>query len=628
MRRKTKEEFLNELFERNSYYKNGEFEVVGDYLGGKVPIECKCPIHGNWFSAPQNMVRQNSRCPKCSGKYKKTTSDFIRDLEIKNTHYRNGEFKVVGEYIDNKTPIACECPIHGIWDSTLPTNLLVHNYGCPRCSKSGKIFNQEHFLTLLFDNNEHYRNGEFEVIGEFVDSSKHIKCRCKIHGEWDTTSASHLLYRNANCPKCSNRYQITQEEFLEKLKLKNEHYRNGEFKVISVYSSRSKAMECMCPIHNVWKTSASSLLLGSGCPKCMAAGTSYAENYIRCALKQALPQIDIPDKGDRKLLKGKEIDIPVYDAGFAIEYGSWYWHKNKWKEDKNKQDILKENNITLFTIYDGYDGSVVFPEDFNLMVYNYDLGEEKGWKTLKKIVNFVLRDTVCNEIDWSEVERQALLLSRARDTEKFSRELRKRNEHYKNGEFIITGSYIGANVPIECTCKRHGVWKTTTPNKLLQGRTCPKCSREDQTEQQRYTTKEFIEKLKGVNPLFASGKYRVVGKYVDSRTPIACECSVHGIWDTSIPTSLLQKHGCPKCGIENNIQSQRRIDQKEFLKRLYEKNEKYRNNEFEVVGEYQGYHVPIACKCPIHGIWETSTPANMLRRNQGCPYCYRRGYKK
>ena len=46
---------------------------------------------------------------------------------------------------------------------------------------------------------------------------------------------------------------------------------------------------------------------------------------------------------------GKELDIFIPKYKFAIEYGAWYWHKNRAENDRIKQLLCKENGIKLIT---------------------------------------------------------------------------------------------------------------------------------------------------------------------------------------------------------------------------------------------------------------------------------------
>ena len=84
----------------------------------------------NWFD---DLIHNNTGCPKCAGR-DKTTEEFINELkEI------NNDIEILGEYIDTNTKIKCKCKIDNhIWYA-LPNNLL-NGTGCPKCT--GKIRNK------------------------------------------------------------------------------------------------------------------------------------------------------------------------------------------------------------------------------------------------------------------------------------------------------------------------------------------------------------------------------------------------------------------------------------------------------------------------------------------------------
>jgi len=478
----TTDTFLKELFEKNSHYRNGEFKVIGQYIDSKSKIECECPVHGVWnTTTPNDLLSKNRSCPKC-GKEKraknlaKTKEQFLEELYKKNEHYRNGGFKVLGEYVNAHTPIECECPIHGVWSTTRPHELLKGTFGCPHCNTRRKIDHNE-FLKRLYERNEHYRNGEFKVIGKYTGDDNTVECECPIHDIWNSTKASSLL-TGTYCPKCSG-YKKTTESFLKELMEKNSHYQNGEFEVIGKYITATNPIVCKCPIHGEWNTSSPNTLLNMnvGCPKCNNLGTSFPENLIRCALQQALPDANIPNSGDRKTLGGKEIDIPVYKYNFAIEYGAWFWHKDKWKDDYQKYLSLKESNIKLFTIYDSFDGSVAFPEDFNPICFEKNLSAENEYSSLKELIYKMIKDINHKEISWEKAFKDAKKLTRTVSTEMFCQKLYEKNTHYRNGEFEIVGNYVNAHTVIACECPVHGIWNTSRPNGLLtQNSGCPICA--------------------------------------------------------------------------------------------------------------------------------------------------------
>ena len=88
------------------------------------------------------------------------------------------------------------------------------------------------------------------------------------------------------------------------------------------------------------------------------------------------------------------------------------------------------------------------------------------------------------------------------------------------------------------TCTYHGDFEIT-PNHLLSGRGCPKCSKN-----YKMNTKEFIEKLK----LIHGEKYDYSKvEYRSTHKPVIINCPKHGDFINS-PANLLKGQGCPFCG--------------------------------------------------------------------------------
>lgn len=51
-----------------------------------------------------------------------------------------------------------------------------------------------------------------------------------------------------------------------------------------------------------------------------------------------------------KKVIGKELDIYIPKYRIAIEYGAFYWHKNRQQNDIEKAELCKSKNIRLITI--------------------------------------------------------------------------------------------------------------------------------------------------------------------------------------------------------------------------------------------------------------------------------------
>lgn len=104
---------------------------LADYINSKSKIKIICPIHGVFEQTPNNHLSKKQGCSKCSGKYKKTTIDFINDA--KKIHGDKYDYSLV-EYKNIYTRIIIICPIHGIFKQK-PEHHMNGN-GCPKCNSS------------------------------------------------------------------------------------------------------------------------------------------------------------------------------------------------------------------------------------------------------------------------------------------------------------------------------------------------------------------------------------------------------------------------------------------------------------------------------------------------------------
>ena len=106
-----------------------------------------------------------------------------------------------------------------------------------------------------------------------------------------------------------------------------------------------------------------------------------------------------------------------------------------------------------------------------------------------------------------------------------------------NDDIEILGEYVNNRTKIKCKCKIDGYEWKTTPNHLLHGQGCPKCSRHA-----RKTTEEFINELKQIND-----DIEVLGEYINDKTKIKVRCKKDRHEWKATPNNLLSGYGCPKC---------------------------------------------------------------------------------
>lgn len=620
----THQDFLDKLYECNQYYRDGEFEVVGQYINAKTKIECKClrdSTHATFYREPDSLVSNGSGCPKCSSKrvsekQRMSHKEFIQSLSERNEHYRNSEFEVVGRYVNSDTRIECKClnnSDHPNWFA-IPY-VLLKGAGCKKCmdiiGSQKKIITQEEFKKRVFESNENFRNGKYVIVGEYIGFEIPVKCYCEEHGYWETTRGGNLM-QGVGCPKCGGSQQSTHEEFLNQLKSKNRHYACGDFEIISEYVNRTEKVKCKCNVCGYeWETTPSALFLNTNCPKCSnRLSTSYMEQFVYEGLSLALSNVEVTNR-NRSIIK-KELDIYIPDKKYAIELGSWHWHRNRVKDDLEKLELCKSKGIKLLIIYDDCDKEF---ENERILAYSYKLNEEPDNKTLKDIIKVALKEIdeeyVFTTEDWKKIETQATINCRKVTHKEFLEKLKLQNAHYNDIE--ILEEYSNAITPIKCRCKICGFEWYPTPYVLLRGSGCHKCG-----GWEHFSKEDFINELLLRNPHYTNKEFEIVGEYINTKTKIECRCLKnpnHPNWMAN-PDGLLSGSGCRRCGYES---SNHKFSQEQFLEKLYFRNEHYRNGEFIVVGNYNGVNEGIECACNKHGNWITS-PGSLFT-GSGCPKC-------
>lgn len=121
-RKKTDEQFKQEM-----KLKHPNILITSKYQGASKKVDCECLIDGHKWSPQATSLQQNHGCPMCSGTIKKTHEQFVEEMKIKHPN-----IKILGRYINDRTPIDCECLIDGHKWSAKPNNLL-QGKGCRQC---------------------------------------------------------------------------------------------------------------------------------------------------------------------------------------------------------------------------------------------------------------------------------------------------------------------------------------------------------------------------------------------------------------------------------------------------------------------------------------------------------------
>ena len=154
-------------------------------------------------------------------------------------------------------------------------------------------------------------------------------------------------------------------------------------------------------------------------------------------------------------------------------------------------------------------------------------------------------------------------------------------------------------------CPIHGEFKQNL-HEHSRGCGCQKCS-----NHYHYTTEEWIKKASLVHHNFYSYNKAVFTK---CKNNIIVTCPIHGDFSI-IAANHLQGCGCPICGRNKNILSQKSNKEK-FIEK-YQK--KWSNNYILDDIVYVNSNTKIKVICPKHGDFYI-TPCHLLQ-GEGCPKC-------
>ena len=188
-RKLTHEEFMERFYKKNKNAEN--IEILEQYKGNAIKIKCRCKIDGYEWETTPNILLQGSGCPKCGGKVIRTYKEFVQEIKEINSN-----IEIVGEYKDTQTKIKCKCKKDGYEWEVRPADLL-RGSGCPKCYGNIKLTHEE------FINRIKKINNDIEIIGEYINNSTKIKCRCKVDNHiWETVPSD--LLRDIGCPKCNS----------------------------------------------------------------------------------------------------------------------------------------------------------------------------------------------------------------------------------------------------------------------------------------------------------------------------------------------------------------------------------------------------------------------------------------
>lgn len=142
---------------------------------------------------------------------------------------------------------------------------------------------------------------------------------------------------------------------------------------------------------------------------CKALKTSRPEQYIYTYIKEIFPTAIRGKKFD--WMNNSEFDIFIPELNLAIEYDGGHWHKKKNSgliEDR-KNNLAKENNITLFRIRE----KGLNKTSCDYYIYDYNEKYTNIDKAINAIINFINKKydkniKTINDFDFNDIKIKTL----------------------------------------------------------------------------------------------------------------------------------------------------------------------------------------------------------------------------
>lgn len=189
--RRTHEEYIREMKEIHG----DTIEVLGKYYNNATKVPLKCNICGHeWTSVYRNTVTLGYGCKRCGrNKRRKSQENYVS--EVKD---RFGDrIEILGEYVNNSTPILTKCHEHDIVWEARPTDLL-RSHGCNQCRTKVIRRSHEEYVEIMKE-----MHPNIEVLGKYVNTTVKVELKCKVCNHiWSAAPANSITGSKTGCPAC------------------------------------------------------------------------------------------------------------------------------------------------------------------------------------------------------------------------------------------------------------------------------------------------------------------------------------------------------------------------------------------------------------------------------------------
>ena len=317
-----------------------------------------------------------------------------------------------------------------------------------------------------------------------------------------------------------------------------------------------KSVHWKCKKNHSWTTSPyHRTITKTGCPQC-SRPTSKPEIRIYCELITFFPEVR-----NRYKFKNKEIDVFLPNKKIAIEYDGFYFHKNRFNEDKNKNNFYKKNKIDLIRVREW-----ILPKTREEDISGHKLGINKstmnsiikrlGSKNLlttKEVDNYLAKRSFINNKLYTKIVAE-LPAPPFKDSLAYKNpKLSKEFDLKKNFPFTPTYFRTGSHTKVHWICSHNNrhKWSQSIKNRALKDSRCPKCR-----SLNYHKNIDFKKSLKFRSPKLSREFDLSKNKPLTPETITVnwnkklfwiCEKNKKHRWSANVKNRFWNKSGCPIC---------------------------------------------------------------------------------
>lgn len=202
------------------------------------------------------------------------------------------------------------------------------------------------------------KNGELSPDKVHNGARESVWWQCSKGHEWKGSIYDRKL-RQSGCPYCSGRYSVVgvTDLLTTHTAIASEWHptKNGDLLPSQISAGAgSVKIWWLGKCGHEWETYSYNRKAGKGCPSC-SNNTSKAELEICEYIQSLIPNEEVRS-GDKKLLKGKELDIYIPSKKIAVEFNGLYWHTETQGKGKTyhyeKWLECKEKGVQLIQVWE------------------------------------------------------------------------------------------------------------------------------------------------------------------------------------------------------------------------------------------------------------------------------------